>query len=78
MQVVLKNRGIIMVKNKKHELMPTRTVMRWRMCPDYRRLNSATRNDHFPFSFMDHFPFLAVYTFYFLQFGGDVYKDLHG
>ena len=38
---------------KKNELIPTRTVSGWRMCIDYRRLNQATRKDHFPLHFMD-------------------------
>ncbi|GJW90961.1 hypothetical protein Tco_0168514 [Tanacetum coccineum] len=32
---------------------PTRLVMGWRVCIDYRKLNEATRKDHFPLQFMD-------------------------
>nr|GFB98298.1 DNA-directed DNA polymerase [Tanacetum cinerariifolium] len=32
---------------------PTRLVTGWRVCIDYRKLNDATRKDHFPLSFMD-------------------------
>ena len=39
--------------NDKNELIPTRTVTGWRMCIDYRKLNQATRKDHFPLPFMD-------------------------
>ena len=42
-----------MVANEKNELIPTRTVTGWRMCIDYRRLNTATRKDHFLLPFMD-------------------------
>ena len=42
-----------MIKNDKDELIPTRTVTGWRMCIDYRKLNEATRKDHYPLPFMD-------------------------
>ncbi|GAU46577.1 hypothetical protein TSUD_402660 [Trifolium subterraneum] len=50
--VVPKKGGMTVVRNEKNELIPTRTVTGWRMCIDYRRLNSATRKDHFPLPFM--------------------------
>jgi hypothetical protein len=52
-QVVPKKGGMMVVKNEKNELIPTRTVTGWRMCIDYWRLNQATRKDHFPLPFMD-------------------------
>ena len=51
--VVPKKGGMTVVANDKNKLIPTRTVTGWRMCIDYRRLNSATRKDHFPLPFMD-------------------------
>nr|GEV67546.1 DNA-directed DNA polymerase [Tanacetum cinerariifolium] len=45
--------GMIVVYNENNELIPTRLVIGWRVCIDYRKLNDATRKDHFPFSFMD-------------------------
>ena len=42
-----------MVKNDKDELIPTRIQSGWRVCIDYRKLNSATRKDHFPLPFLD-------------------------
>ena len=53
MQVVPKKGGVTVVKNEKNELIPTRMMTGWGMCIDYRKLNSATRKDHFPFSFID-------------------------
>ncbi|XP_052723860.1 uncharacterized protein LOC128193792 [Vigna angularis] len=52
-QVVPKKGGMTVVCNDKNELIPTRTVTGWRMCIDYRKLNKATRKDHFPLPFMD-------------------------
>ena len=52
-QVVPKKGGMTVVRNNKDELIPTRTVTGWRMCIDYRKLNQATRKDHFPLPFMD-------------------------
>ncbi|CAM8910902.1 unnamed protein product [Rhodiola kirilowii] len=51
--VVPKKGGMTVVKNAKNELIPTRTVTGWRMCVDYRKLNQATKKDHFPLPFID-------------------------
>jgi hypothetical protein len=50
---VQKKGGLTVVKNEKNELMPQRTVTGWRMCIDYRKLNKATKKDHFPLPFID-------------------------
>jgi len=52
-QVVPKKGGMTVVKNDKNELIPQRTVTGWRMCIDYRKLNKATKKDHFPLPFID-------------------------
>jgi hypothetical protein len=51
--VVPKKGGMTVIENEKGELIPTRTTTSWRMCIDYRKLNSATRKDHFPLPFID-------------------------
>nr|GEU88138.1 reverse transcriptase domain-containing protein [Tanacetum cinerariifolium] len=45
--------GMAVIKNEDNELIPTRLVIDWRVCIDYRKLNDATRKDHFSLPFMD-------------------------
>ena len=72
--VVPKKGGFTVIRNDGNELIPTRTVTGWRICIDYRKLNTATRKDHFPLPFIDqmldrlaghhHFCFLDGYSGY--------------
>ena len=72
--VVPKKGGFTVIRNENNELIPTRTVTGWRVCIDYRKLNTATRKDHFPLPFIDqmldrlaghlHFCFLDGYIGY--------------
>jgi hypothetical protein len=51
--VVPKRAGLMVVKNKDDELVPTRIQSGWRVCINYRKLNATTRKDHFPLLFID-------------------------
>ena len=72
--VVPKKGGFTVIRNDRNELIPTRTVTWWRICIDYRKLNTATRKDHFRLPFIDqmldrlvghhHFCFLDGYSGY--------------
>nr|GEX32694.1 DNA-directed DNA polymerase [Tanacetum cinerariifolium] len=50
---VPKKVDMTVVANENNELIPIRLVTGWRVCIDYRKLNDATRKDHFPLPFMD-------------------------
>ena len=51
--VVPKKVGFTVIINEKNELIPTRIVTGWRVCIDHRKLNTATRKDHYPLPFID-------------------------
>ena len=63
-----------MVRNEKDKLLSTHTVTSRRVCIDYRKLNKATRKDHYPLPFLDqmldkltghsHYCFLYGYSRY--------------
>ncbi|CAN6557531.1 unnamed protein product [Malus baccata var. baccata] len=52
-QVIPKKSGVTVVKNDENELVPIRIQTGWRVCIDYRKLNSTTRKYHFPLPFID-------------------------
>ena len=72
--VVPKKGGFTVIKNEKNELIPTRIVTGWRVCIDYRKLNTATRKDHYSLPFINqmldrlaglpHYCFLNGYSGY--------------
>jgi hypothetical protein len=65
------------VKNEKNKLIPQRTVTRWRMCIDYRKLNKATRKDHFPLPFIDEMlERLANHSFFCFLYGYSGYHKI--
>ena len=69
---VPKKGGFTVIMNENNELIPTRTVIGWRVFIDYRKLNNATRKDHYPLPFINqmldrlarhpHYCFLDEYS----------------
>ena len=69
-----KKGGFPIIRNEKNELILTRTVTGWRVCIDYRKLNTAIRKDHYPLPSIDqmmdrlaghpHYCFLDGYSGY--------------
>ncbi|KAL4304342.1 hypothetical protein GQ457_10G010660 [Hibiscus cannabinus] len=76
-QCVPKKGGITVISNEKNELIPTRTITGWRVCITYRKLNKATRKDHFPLPFIDQMlDRLAGKQFYFFLDGYSGYNQI--
>ncbi|XP_026398776.1 uncharacterized protein LOC113294604 [Papaver somniferum] len=76
-QVVPKKSGITVVANDNNEFIPTRVTTRWRVCIDYRKLNSSTRKDHFPLPFIDQMlEILAGHSHYYFLDGYYGYNQI--
>ncbi|CAN6548209.1 unnamed protein product [Malus baccata var. baccata] len=76
-QVVPKKSGVTVVKSKENELVPTRIQTGWRVYIDYRKLNTTTRNDHFPLPFIDQMlERLAGHAFYCFLNGYSGYNQI--
>ncbi|XP_071925471.1 uncharacterized protein [Coffea arabica] len=75
--VVPKKGGITTIVGKNDELIPSRLVVGWRVCIDYRKLNTVTRKDHFPLPFLDQLlERIAGYEFYYFLDGFSGYNQI--
>ena len=75
--VVPKKGGFTIIINEKNELIPIRSVTGWRVCIDYRKLNTATRKDHYPLPFIDQtFDRLARHSHYCFVYGYSGYNQI--
>ena len=69
-QVVPKKRGTTLIRTENNALLPSRPVTGWRICIDYRKLNKATRKDHFPLLFLNQIlDRLAEHEYYYFLDG---------
>ena len=68
--VVTKKGRLIVIKNERNELIATRTVTGWRVCIEYRELNTATRKDHYPLPFINQMLDRLVGHFYYYFLDG--------
>ena len=76
-QVVPKKGGTTVIRTENNILLPSRTVTGWRICIDYRKLNKATRKDHFPLPFLDQMlDRLADYEYYCFLDGYSGYNQI--
>jgi hypothetical protein len=75
--VVPKRTRVTVVQNKEGELVSTRVQLGWRVCIDYRKLNNATRKDHFPLPFIDQMvERLAGHEYYYFLDGYSGYNQV--
>ena len=77
MHVVPKKGGFIVIINERNELIRTRIVTGWRVCIDYRKLNTYTKKDHYPLPFIDQMlDRLAGYPYYCFLDGHSGYNQI--
>nr|GEU38079.1 DNA-directed DNA polymerase [Tanacetum cinerariifolium] len=73
---VLKKGGMTVVANVNNELIPTRLVTGWRVCIYYRKLNDATRKDHFPLPLMDQMLERPGENYFHMPYGTFAYRRM--
>ena len=76
-QVVPKKGRTTVIRTENNILLPSITVTGRRICIDYRKLNKATRKDHFPFPFLDqNLDRLASHEYYCFLDGFSSYNQI--
>ena len=74
---VSKKSDFTVVENENQELVQTRLPTKVQACIDYRKLNAATRKDHFPFSFTNQMlKQLANHEYYYFLDGYSGYNQI--
>ena len=53
-QCMLKKGGITVVPNVNNDLVPMLSIIVWKVCIDYHKLNAWIEKNHFHMSFIDH------------------------
>jgi hypothetical protein len=67
----------MMMEVVKNEVIPQQTVTGWHMCINYRKLNNATRKDHFPLPFINEIlERLANHSFFCYMDGYSSYHQI--
>ena len=75
--VVPKKGGFTFIRNEKNDLISTRIMTGWRVCIDYRKLNTAIRKDHYPLPFIDQMLHrLAGHLYFCFLNGSSGYKQI--
>ena len=75
--LVPKKGGTTVIRTENNILLPSRTNTGWRICIDYRKLNKATRKDHFPLPCLDQMlDRLAVHEYYCFLDGYSGYNQI--
>ncbi|CAA6674035.1 unnamed protein product [Spirodela intermedia] len=68
----------MIIKNKNRDEIQTRLTTDWRVCIDYKRLNSVTRKDHFSLPFTNQIlKQLARKNFFYFLHGYSSYNQIY-
>ena len=75
--IVPKKAGVMVTVNDKGEEIQMRLPRKWRVCINYRKLNAATKKDHFPLLFIDQILYrLAGQTYFCFLDGYSGYNQI--